>query len=144
MSIGMTITVAPLTTTVMSSVEKRHTGTASGINNAISRTAGLLTIAVMGIVMLNVFSSNLQQQLTLMKIPSDIRQAVEAQSIKLAGIVIPQGTNSQLHTTLQQAIDESFVSGFRTAVLICAGLALLSAFVSWAMIDGKKTDHGPE
>ncbi len=62
MGFGMTVTVAPLTTAVMGAVEQRHAGIASGINNAVSRTAGLLAIAVFGIVVLSVFTSSLDSQ----------------------------------------------------------------------------------
>ncbi|HEX7058421.1 MAG TPA: MFS transporter [Solirubrobacterales bacterium] len=55
--LGLSATVAPLTATVLDSVEERHVGIASGVNNGISRVAGLLAIAVLGAVISAKFGS---------------------------------------------------------------------------------------
>src|SRR2546428_4582380 len=136
--VGMTITVAPLTTTVMGAVDQRHAGIASGINNAVSRTAGLLSIAVLGIVMLAAFTSSLDSHLAMLKISPQLRQLIDVQHVKLAGIQIPAHASPQVQAALKSAIDESFVSGFRLVSLICAGLALASALSAWLLIEGKQ------
>jgi EmrB/QacA subfamily drug resistance transporter len=138
MGVGMVITVAPLTTAVMGAVEASHAGIASGINNAVSRTAGLLAIAVLGIVVLAAFNSNLDGQLATLHLTPVVRHLIDAQRIKLAGIQIPAEVSGEAQVALKRAIDESFVSAFRLVALICAGLAVASGFSAWLLIEGKK------
>jgi EmrB/QacA subfamily drug resistance transporter len=138
MGVGMTITVAPLTTAVMGAVEASHAGIASGINNAVSRTAGLLAIAVLGIVVLAVFNSNLDSHLATLHLTPSVRHLIDVQRIKLAGIQIPAEVSGEAQVALKRAIDESFVSAFRLVSLICAGLAVASALSAWLLIEGKK------
>jgi MFS family permease len=137
MGLGMTITVAPLTTAVMGAVEQRHAGIASGINNAVSRTAGLLAIAVFGIVALAVFTNSLESYLATLHLSPAVSQLIDAQRTRLAGITIPTNVSAEAQAALKRAIDESFVSAFRLVALLGAALALLSALSAWLLVAGK-------
>jgi EmrB/QacA subfamily drug resistance transporter len=137
MSLGMVVSVAPLTTTVMSAVEERHAGIASGINNAVSRTAGLISIAVLGIVMTGAFARNFTARLQSLDLPAETRVALEAQTSRLATINIPDGLTDETKQAIKRDIEESFVRGFRVVILIAATLALVSAFFAWLLIEGR-------
>ena len=138
MGLGMVITVAPLTTAVMGAVDQQRSGTASGINNAVARTAGLLAVAVFGLVALAVFSPNLQSHLATIPLSSGTRDAILAQQSKLVGIEIPGGLSGAAHAAVQGAINDSFITSFRVIMLIAAGMALASALFSFLLIEGKQ------
>ena len=127
LGLGIAITVAPLTTTVMSSIEQNRAGIASGVNNAVARTASLIAIAVFGVVMLHVFKTRLDHTLTTANLPASVAQSLQSQSIKLAAIDIPKNVNPETHQLIRRAIDESFVFGFRWVMVIGAALAAASA-----------------
>jgi MFS family permease len=134
LGLGMTVTVAPLTTVIMNSVEEDRVGAASGINNAVARVAGVLAIAVLGIVMVKAFSSYLNRSLAGLSLPSYILQELQANEIKLAGLQLPAGLDPTANVAIQEYVREAFVYGFRIVMLICSGLSLASAAVAWLMI----------
>lgn len=136
LSLGLAITVAPLTTTVMGAVEVRHAGVASGINNAVSRTAGLVAIAVLGLVMIGAFGRSLERRLATLDLPPATQQALLAQRSRLAELELPAGLSDTEQARLSETIDQSFVDGFRLVMLISAGLALASALSAAWLIDG--------
>ena len=86
LGLGMAISVAPLTTVVMDSVDQDHVGTASGINNAVARVAGVLAIAVLGVVMVANFSGQLDRRLERMAIPADVRRDLQSNETKLMAL----------------------------------------------------------
>jgi EmrB/QacA subfamily drug resistance transporter len=73
---GMTVTVAPLTATVMAAVPEQRTGVASGINNAVARVAGLLAVAVLGIVFVFSYQAALAVRLERLHVPPEQRHAL--------------------------------------------------------------------
>ena len=134
LGLGMAVSVAPLTTTVMNAVPKNRAGIASGINNAVSRIGGLLGIAVLGIVVLHAFNRALDQRLARLDIPPEVRRSIDDQRVRLAGAELPPGIDDQTRVALRQSINESFVAGFRVVMMTAAGLALVSALFALIMI----------
>jgi EmrB/QacA subfamily drug resistance transporter len=138
LGLGMSVTVAPLTTTVMNSVAKDLAGTASGINNAVSRAAALLAIALFGLILTLIFNQTLDRQLQNLHAPAELVASVLEQRQKLAGITTPSGYPETTVAALKHVVKTSFVAGFRWVMLVSAALALLSAISAWMFIDGKR------
>jgi predicted MFS family arabinose efflux permease len=138
----MAVTVAPLTTVVMNSVDQDRVGTASGINNAVARVAGVLAIAVLGIVLVKAFSYRLDNSTAHFSLPPVVWQELHSDEIKLAGLQVPTGLDPNTRAAIKKSIGEAFVFGFRIVMLICAGLSLASAAVTWLMIPKERGRPG--
>ena len=133
----MAISVAPLTTTVMNSVPEERAGTASGINNAVSRLAAVLSIAMLGVIMLASFNQHLSSRLAGIDLEPQVRREIDSQYVKLAAIEIPRGIDPRVREEIRRSIDDSFVSGFRLVMFIASGLAILSAATAGLIIESK-------
>lgn len=144
LGLGMAVTVAPLTTAVMGAVDARHSGVASGINNAVSRTAGLVAIAALGIVAFGVFSSSLDSRLARVELPAQARQALDSERTKLAGMTVPQGLSAEQGVQIKSAVGEAFIDAFRVNMFIAAGLAVVSALSALVLVEGKKASGAEE
>lgn len=144
LGLGMAISVAPLTTTVMNSVVQSRAGIASGVNNAVARTAGLVAIAVLGIVMLHVFNHGLDRRIVGYKLPKSASQSLQAQRTKLAAAALPQDHDPATQQLIRRAVDESFVAGFRAIMAIGATLAVASAGTAFTLIRTTSRNDGIE
>jgi EmrB/QacA subfamily drug resistance transporter len=137
LGLGMAITVAPLTTTVMNALDPDLAGAASGVNNAVSRLASLLAIALFGIVMSIAFNAELST-LTHGLRPA-LMQEVAAQQNRLAAIETPAAATQAESLQVRSAINQAFVHGFRWVMLLSAGLALGSSCCAWQLISKRTT-----
>ena len=134
LGLGMAISVAPLTTVVMNSVAQERAGTASGINNAVARVAGVLAVAVLGAVMAAGFAHSLRQSLSKLNLNASIVHRLESNVAKLGSLDAPPGVDSRAAAAIRSAIGEAFVFSFRLIALLCAVLAVASAVVAWRKI----------
>ncbi len=137
LGLGMAVTVAPLTTAVMGAVSVDRAGAASGVNNAVARTASLLSIAALGIVIAAVFNHALESALATLHLSPALHHALDAQRNKTIGAQVPPNTPPALAAQLHHAITSAFVAGFRVVMLVCAGLAFASAGIAGILIEGK-------
>ena len=136
--IGMALAITPLTAVALGSVDREHSGLASGVNNAVARVAGLLAVALLGVFVYGVFSASLDARLDRMDLSGEIRSEMEAAKTHLGAAEAPEGVEAVTAAHIERAIDESFVAGFRAVMLISAGLALASALVAALLVSDRR------
>ncbi|HKW74197.1 MAG TPA: MFS transporter [Terriglobales bacterium] len=134
LGLGMAVTVAPLTTVVMSSVEEERAGAASGINNAVARVAGVFAIAVLGLVMEHAFAHRLLASLDRLHLPFNVVSGIQADLIKLGALHPPADLDPARATQIRDYIAEAFVFAFRLTMYFCAALGAASAWIAFRII----------
>jgi EmrB/QacA subfamily drug resistance transporter len=127
LGLGMALVVAPLTTTAMGAVEAQHAGVASGVNNAIARVAGLIAIAVFGILLTRSFDRRVHAALAGLELRPAARASIDRELPKLAGAEIGAALEPDYRAAARRAIDDSFVSSFGLIMKVAAGVALGAA-----------------
>jgi EmrB/QacA subfamily drug resistance transporter len=134
LGLGLSITVAPLTATVLSAAPAAHSGIASGVNNAISRVSGLVAIAIGGAVVSGHFASQVKHALQSSHPALGAGQAVARAASATLQVHVPAGfaaaTRPQVHTILAHAS----VGAFHLAMLLAAALAVAGGVLSLAGI----------
>ena len=141
--LGTAAQASAVTTVVLGSVDTGRSGLASAINNAFSQTAGLLAVAVLGVLMLAVFGASLDSSLEDLDLPPEARQQLDGEKVQLGAAEAPEGLDAATGAIVERAIDDAFVSGYRGVVLVAAGASLASALSAALLIGGKTSGEHP-
>jgi EmrB/QacA subfamily drug resistance transporter len=135
--LGMSITVAPLTSTVMGSVQQQYSGTASGVNNALTRISNVLANAIFGALAVLFFSLALEARLDGTPLSATDRQAVMAQVVNLGNATVPQEVSPADKKKIEQYYHEGFLESYHTIMLVSASLCFTGALMSLLFIRNK-------
>ena len=127
---GMAFTIAPLTKSALA-VKEKYSGVASGVNNAISRIAGLMAVAILGAVMFSFFTSKIEDRVQNLPIAKEQQEIILEQKDKLGGIQVPESFNSFAAKHTKTAIGESFATGFKWIMIINGILAFVAAIIAF-------------
>ncbi|RYZ24296.1 MAG: MFS transporter, partial [Sphingobacteriales bacterium] len=138
---GMAITVAPLTTAVMTSVKARYSGTASGTNNAISRVSGVLANAIFGSLALLFFTNSLTGRLQESRFSQPEKVAISAQAVNLGNAKVPVQIPRHKQLEAKQYFDNSFINSYQNIMALAAGLCFTGSLVSIAFIRRRELDR---
>ena len=144
LGVGLAAQASAVTTVALNSVEVRHEGLASAINNAFSHTAGLLAVAVLGVIMFISFTGTLDARLEVLELPPEARQQLEEEKVKLGAAQAPDGLDAAQRANVDRAIDEAFVSGYRVVMMVAVAMALASALSAALLLEGKKPEGSAE
>ena len=143
LGLGMAVSVAPLTTTVMGSVAREVSGVASGINNAVSRTAGLLAVALLGVILLQVFDRDFEARVAARGLTPEMRGAISREQHKLTAAALPASLTSAQRQAIEHDIALAYVAGFRAVMLTSAAAAFGGALVAWLTLSGRPPARRP-
>jgi MFS family permease len=139
LAIGMTISVAPLTTAVLSSVSDDESGVASGINNAISRIAGVLAVAAAGLVSLVTFPHYLAERLAGANVDSGVQAALMAGSARLAALRAPGPVPDETAHLIRGLVLDAYVDSYRTGMTMAAIAAIAAVAIALRYLPARVT-----
>ena len=138
-SLGLALTVAPLTATVLGDVDESQAGIASAVNNAIARTAGLISVAAVGAIVSAHFAAALDQRLGG-RLPPSSQAAVQEAKRRTFGVIAPSAIPPSQRVFAANASAGASEDAFHLAVGIGAGLLTVAGIGGFALRTERRTD----
>lgn len=132
--IGLGLLVVPLTVIAMGSLPQHYSGVASGFNNAVSRVAQMLSIAVLGVMMTRLFSQSVLAQAATLGLPPEAMATLAANTRNLGATAVPSTLPPQTAVALHHIIQTAFIDGFRLVMLLAALCALTGLLLGLLLI----------
>jgi len=143
LGLGMTLSVAPLTTVVMNSVGNDEVGLASGVNNTLARLAGALAVAGLTALAITWFSSALVRSLHEAGVPRQLAAQLSSHATQLAGLRAPDNVGIPIASAIRTSVANAYVHTFRLLVVVCGLLALGSALTAWLCLGAAVRPRDP-
>jgi EmrB/QacA subfamily drug resistance transporter len=128
--LGISFTVAPLTAAVMGAVSDHFSGTASGINNAMTRIANVFANAIFGALAVLFFSGALQEPLKSIPLTTKEKSAVMAEAANLGNAKVPAQVPAADRVVIEKSYHEGFIDAYAKIMRLSAGLGFLGALMS--------------
>jgi EmrB/QacA subfamily drug resistance transporter len=123
--LGLSMTVAPLTATVLADADDSNAGVASGVNNAIARVAGLVAIAAVGAVVAAAFESRLEDEVGAAASRPEVAAAIDGARDQPLSAVSVEGVPADVRASVREAGEDASVSAFRVGIGISTALVAL-------------------
>jgi EmrB/QacA subfamily drug resistance transporter len=128
--VGLSMTVAPLTATVLADADESNAGIASGVNNAIARVASLVAIAAVGAVVAAVFGSQLEDEVGRQALAqAPVARAVEDAKRQPLAVMDVQGVPEEVNASVREAAQDASVTAFHVGMGIAAALVALGGLI---------------
>ncbi len=138
LGIGATFFIAPLTTTIFDASDPALSGLASAINNAIARTAGLVAIALLGIVFAGVFARGFDGRLVRARVTPATRALADRERARFAAGTVPPGVPAADRAAVELAVRNGYLAGFRAVMLASAGVAFGAAGIAFSALPKRR------
>jgi EmrB/QacA subfamily drug resistance transporter len=143
-SLGLSMTVAPLTATVLADADEQNAGIASGVNNAIARVAALVAIAAVGAIVAASFGSTLDNDLGPLASRPDVAPAVEDAKQQPLAEVVPAGAPPGVRAVVTAAAQDASVTAFRVGIGIATALVALGGLLGLAGLQNPRRQVAAE